>query len=50
MVRNQVNTGGEVRELLEDRCGRHLLAISHLGAGQPPADGVADEGGRLMDV
>ena len=50
MAGNQVNTGGKGRELLEDRCGRHLLAISHSGASQPPADGVADEGGRLMDV
>jgi hypothetical protein len=24
--------------------------VSRSGAGQPPADGVADEGGRLMDV
>jgi hypothetical protein len=26
------------------------VEVSHSGAGQPPADGVADEGGRLMDV
>src|SRR5713101_1824833 len=41
------NLTGETRSI---RCPKMPTAVSPSGSGQPPADGVAHEAGRLMDV
>jgi hypothetical protein len=50
MAGNPVNPGGMGRDLLEGGGGKTPAEVSHSGEGQPPADGIADEGGRLVDV